>query len=91
VLVYPARQPEVARPAPGRVVALLGRTRAGVLHSVRAPSTTGEIARRLLVSAATASEHMTVLRDAGLVTSQRYANSVLHALTPLGSALLNGA
>lgn len=91
VLVYPARQPEVSRPAaPGRVVALLGRTRAGVLHAVSAPSTTGEIARRLLVSAATASEHMTVLRDAGLVTSQRYANSVLHALTPLGAALLDG-
>jgi hypothetical protein len=37
VLVYPAWQPEVSRPAaPGRVVALLGRTRAGVLHSVRA-------------------------------------------------------
>jgi DNA-binding transcriptional ArsR family regulator len=68
VLVYPAWQPEVSRPAaPGRVVALLGRTRAGVLHSVRAPSTTSEIARRLLVSAATASEHLTVLRDAGLV------------------------
>lgn len=52
--------------------------------------TTGELARRLDISPAGASQHATVLRRAGLVLSTRRRNLVLHTLTPLGRALLGG-
>ena len=50
--------------------------------------TTSELARFLGVSPATATHHTTVLRDAGLSTSRRLQNTVLHTLTPLGAAML---
>jgi DNA-binding transcriptional ArsR family regulator len=68
--------------------ALLGRTRAAVLETIGDGSSTGEIARRLDISLAAASQHTTVLRNAGLVVTQRDRNTVLHTLTPLGSAML---
>lgn len=69
--------------------ALLGRTRAAVLEAVGDGSSTGEIARRLGISQAAASQHATVLRNAGLVISQRDRNTVLHTLTALGQAMLD--
>ena len=33
------------------------------------------------------SAHLSVLRDAGLLTSRRYGHQVLYERTPLGSAL----
>ncbi|MBA2947072.1 ArsR/SmtB family transcription factor [Streptomyces himalayensis] len=68
--------------------ALLGRTRAAVLRAAATGATTGELARATGVSASSASQHATALRDAGLITSHRHAASVLHTLTPLGAALL---
>lgn len=72
------------------LAALLGRTRSAVLETIADGCTTGEIARRLDVSLATASEHTSVLRQAGLVASVRDGNSTLHVLTPLATALLSG-
>jgi DNA-binding transcriptional ArsR family regulator len=93
VLVYPVdRLGGLDQPhEPGRaaaLVALLGRTRAGVLEVVDGGCSTGEIARRLGVSAAAASQHTAVLRNAGLLVSHREGNTMLHTLTPLGRALL---
>ncbi|ALG07772.1 winged helix-turn-helix domain-containing protein [Kibdelosporangium phytohabitans] len=85
VLVYPLIGWQ--RP-PRPLMALLGNTRACVLHATAMPSTTSELARQLGISTASASEHATVLRKAGLIASQRDANSVLHALTRLGEDLL---
>jgi DNA-binding transcriptional ArsR family regulator len=68
--------------------ALLGRTRAAVLEAVGDGSSTGEIARRLGISPAAASQHASVLRNAGLLVTRRDRNTVLHTLTPLGSAML---
>ncbi|WP_322656373.1 helix-turn-helix domain-containing protein [Streptomyces justiciae] len=51
-------------------------------------ATTTEAARHAGVTPTTASHHTTLLRDAGLITSHRYANTVVHTLTPLGAALL---
>ncbi|MFG2311523.1 winged helix-turn-helix domain-containing protein [Streptomyces sp. NPDC048566] len=48
------------------------------------------LADRAGVSAATASEHAGVLRAAGLITTVRDGSRVVHALTPLGEALLGG-
>ena len=46
------------------------------------------LARRLGISAASASAHATVLRDAGLAVAQRHRNSVLHSASALGVELL---
>ncbi|WBC14084.1 winged helix-turn-helix domain-containing protein [Micromonospora sp. WMMA1998] len=70
------------------LAALLGRTRASVLQAADEGCTTGEMARRLHISAAAASQHTTVLRNAGLLVSHRDRNTVLHTLTPLGRAVL---
>ncbi|MGW4638449.1 ArsR/SmtB family transcription factor [Sphaerisporangium sp. NPDC004334] len=90
VLVYPmyaGGRPSAAADALGP---LLGRTRAAVLATLRHPATTSALADRLAISRASASEHTTVLRDAGLVSTTRMGSAVLHTLTPLGSALLAG-
>lgn len=91
-LVYPAyfdgRSPTpTSHPS---LVSLIGRTRAQLLAAIAdGPGTvTGNLARRLGISPASASEHATVLRNAGLITTIRYGKSALHTVTPLGAALL---
>jgi DNA-binding transcriptional ArsR family regulator len=102
VLVYPVDRLGGLVRAPGAgdasgagggreaLAALLGRTRAAVLEATEDGCTTGEVARRLRISPAAASQHATVLRNAGLLVSQRDRNTVLHTLTPLGRAVLDG-
>jgi hypothetical protein len=70
------------------LAALVGRRRATVLASVRDGCTTTELAGRAGISLAAASQHATVLRDAGLIASRRQGGAVLHVLTPLGAELL---
>ncbi|MCA2211399.1 ArsR/SmtB family transcription factor [Jidongwangia harbinensis] len=72
-----------------RLAALLGRTRAQVLETIANGCTTSELARSLGISNASASEHATVLRAAGLVASRRHRNAVHHSLTPIGVSLVN--
>jgi DNA-binding transcriptional ArsR family regulator len=91
VVVYPVDpQPARVRPAAdGKALTrLLGETRAAVLLAARGGCTTGELAVRIGVSAAAVSHHTAVLRDAGLITSARAANTVRHSLTRLGQALV---
>jgi DNA-binding transcriptional ArsR family regulator len=91
VIVYPLQRDPVPAPVPGDgqpLAALLGRTRAGILRATATGATTSEAARGAGVSAATATHHTAALRDTGLITSTRWANTVLHTLTPLGAALL---
>ncbi|AWZ06223.1 MULTISPECIES: winged helix-turn-helix domain-containing protein [unclassified Streptomyces] len=68
--------------------ALLGRTRAAALKVVTEGCSTTELAKRLNVSIAVASEHATVLRNAKLITTTRRGKSVVHTVTPLGTELL---
>ncbi|MEV1289027.1 winged helix-turn-helix domain-containing protein [Micromonospora sp. NPDC049679] len=104
VLVYPVDRLGALASAPGEgetrppaggadgqaaLAALLGRTRAAVLEVVDGGCSTGEVARRLHISPAAASQHATVLRNAGLLVSHRDRNTVLHTLTPLGRAMLD--
>ncbi|MCX4692915.1 helix-turn-helix transcriptional regulator [Streptomyces sp. NBC_01408] len=70
------------------LAALVGRTRARVLEALSETCNTSELGRRLGISPAAASQHATVLRGAGLITSRRRYNTMLHSLTPLGSALV---
>ncbi|MBZ4320458.1 ArsR/SmtB family transcription factor [Streptomyces huiliensis] len=73
------------------LAALLGTTRARALRAMATPAGTAELARRTRTSAATAGHHATVLRGAGLITTERDGTGVRHALTPMGRALLHGA
>jgi|ERR1700678_3281379 DNA-binding transcriptional ArsR family regulator len=68
--------------------ALVGRNRAAVLGSIAGGCTTTELADRVGISLAAASQHASVLRDAGLITTRRQGRAVLHLLTPLGTELL---
>ncbi|MEU5381960.1 helix-turn-helix domain-containing protein [Streptomyces sp. NPDC005968] len=94
VLAYPMHVTDAsgtpAGPPESALGPLLGRTRAAVLGALREPATTTALAARTGVSPATASQHATVLRNAGLVHTTRTGTSVLHGLTPLGTALLAG-
>ncbi|QKV81143.1 winged helix-turn-helix transcriptional regulator [Amycolatopsis sp. Hca4] len=90
-LVYPMLgtaqlwEPATRSPAVGR---LLGTGRASVLAETVVPSTTGSVAHRVGLAPATVSEHLTVLRQAGLVTTARRGREVLYRQTPLATALL---
>jgi DNA-binding transcriptional ArsR family regulator len=68
---------------------LMGRTRAGVLRALRAPCGTAELAARVGISAASASEHAAALRAADLIETERRGREVRHSLTPRGRTLLD--
>ncbi|MFC0106258.1 ArsR/SmtB family transcription factor [Kibdelosporangium aridum] len=68
--------------------ALLGKTRATLLRLLRDACSTGELAKRAGVSAGAVSQHIGVLRDAGLITTARERNTVQHSLTVLGEQLV---
>jgi DNA-binding transcriptional ArsR family regulator len=66
---------------------LLGRRRAQVLLELDRPTSTLELARRMGVSAGSVSEHLTILRRAGLVTRRREGRRVIYARTATGDDL----
>jgi len=76
------------RPRGAALAALVGRNRAAVLRTVADGCTTTELADRVGISLAAASQHASVLREAGLIISRRQGSAVLHVLTPLGAELL---
>lgn len=100
VLVHPLTPAPgwLPAPAPGAepahaadsLVRLIGLTRARVLELLDRPMSTGRIADALYVAPASASRHAAVLREAGLVRSERRGQCVMHRRTDLGEALLNG-
>lgn len=85
----PARH--IGASVPPALSALLGHTRAVVLCVIadHPACTTTQLARRAGVSPASASEHATTLRKAGLTALARERKTVLHTLTHLGHTLLN--
>jgi len=90
-LVYPmlgaARLWETS-PQPAAVARLLGAGRALVLAEAVVPSTTSGLSARLGLAPATVSQHLGVLRDAGLVTARRTGREVYYGQTELAAALL---
>ncbi|HEY3478815.1 MAG TPA: winged helix-turn-helix domain-containing protein, partial [Streptomyces sp.] len=94
VLVYSISHPRIdldAEPGPS-LAALLGRTRARVLVTVAgARCNTSELAERTGTSLATASQHASVLRASGLITSSRSGKSQIHEVTPLGLGLIRAS
>ncbi|MBA0051678.1 ArsR family transcriptional regulator [Streptomyces sp. AJS327] len=97
VLVYPIEHAvDWARPlAPdspdgGALGPLIGHTRAEVLRATRTGASTVELARLLSVTHPAISQHVKVLRAAGLVTTVRGAGRSLHVATAEGRALVRG-
>ena len=73
------------------LAALLGPTRAAVLTLLEVPHSTGEVAAALGLAAATASHHLTTLRDAGLIAGSRVGRKLEYLRTGLGEQLGGGA
>jgi DNA-binding transcriptional ArsR family regulator len=71
---------------------LLGGTRARVLAAIaRSPAmTTTQLARDCHISLASASEHASVLRDAGMTTRTHQGSRVQHHVTKLGTRVIEG-
>jgi hypothetical protein len=93
VIRYPARglgtlwTPDT-RAAPEALVALLGAPRARLLALLASPATTSALAAQLGVTPSAVSQHLRVLRDAGLVSSETVGRTRIHALAPTGRALV---
>lgn len=102
VLTEPPAQPTLFYPARGVTAgwarsgaeithalgALLGPARADILLAASDARTTSQVARDAGIAVSTASHHLTILRDAGLVTSERDGARMLHLRTPLGEAMV---
>jgi hypothetical protein len=92
-LVYPARGVgtlwEADRPpVPDALGALLGKVRAAVLMALDRPRSTTDLARSLGVSAGGVSQHLGILRAAGLVHGHRVGRVVLYLRSPAGDGLV---
>ena len=76
-----------APPPPEPLAALLGSTRAAVLSLLTVPASTGDVAEHLGLAPATASHHLTALRDAGLIVGARAGRRLNYRRTDLGNDL----
>lgn len=89
---YPARGIaalwETRQAPPDALARLVGRTRATLLAALTEPLTTGGLARRCGLPDSSVSEALTILRDAGLVSTDRMGRYRQHTRTPLGTELL---
>jgi predicted transcriptional regulator len=96
----PNYQPTIIYPANGALTlwgepatsdqleALLGAQTARVLTLLHAPRTTRELAAHLHLPESGASYHLSKLREAGLLESQRHGRWVYHARSSRGEALV---
>jgi DNA-binding transcriptional ArsR family regulator len=73
---------------PDPLSALVGRTRANLLAILALPSTTTQLAEQLDLSPAAVSQHLKILKDAGLVTAHRRGRMVLYQRTAAATTLL---
>jgi DNA-binding transcriptional ArsR family regulator len=99
VLIYPIgdRRPfgsaaQSVRSIERRLGRVVGQSRASIMLTLLSyPNLcTSQLAERCGIATSSASEHATVLRDAGLVESYRMRNRMLHSLTSLGIHLVYG-
>ncbi|MBQ1024379.1 helix-turn-helix domain-containing protein [Micromonospora sp. C95] len=78
-------------PDPGRpedaLDRLVGRSRAAVLRALALPATTSQLVVQLGMSLGGVGDHLSVLRDTGLITRVRSGRSVRYRRTPLGDTL----
>jgi DNA-binding transcriptional ArsR family regulator len=91
-LLYPARGvaslwTAAARPRTA-LAGILGRTKAALLTALDDPASTSALATRLGLSNGTVSGHLTAMRAAGLLTTNRRGHAVHYRRTELGDAIL---
>ncbi|WP_405166617.1 winged helix-turn-helix domain-containing protein [Nocardia sp. NBC_01499] len=89
-LVYPARgfAVEDREQADTALQNLMGHNRAAILRELQRPATTSELTTLFDLSLGTISGHLTVLRDAGLITSTRIGRRVVYSRTETGDLLI---
>ncbi|GAA2437932.1 DUF5937 family protein [Streptomyces pulveraceus] len=95
-LAYPARGVGVLwEPRPvtrsAAIAAVIGRSRTMLLTELETPASTTELALRTGLSAGGVSQHLTALRDAGLVSAHRVGRLVLYARTSVAESVLAAA
>ncbi|WP_248294449.1 winged helix-turn-helix domain-containing protein [Actinoplanes sp. TBRC 11911] len=96
VVRYPARGLGTlwsagAHPAGRAVAKLLGRARADLLEALRSPATGADLAHSLGVTPSAVSQHLRILREAGLIAGVRSGHRVLYSTTAAGLSLLDAA
>lgn len=90
-IIYPARgiaalwQPPAGTDSD--LADLIGTTRARLLNSLAEPASTTGLAARCGLPLSTTSEHLTILRTNGLITTTRTGRYLHHQRTPLGISL----
>ncbi|KUL40724.1 ArsR/SmtB family transcription factor [Actinoplanes awajinensis] len=94
-LAYPAAGvatlwEEPSRP-PDALSALLGTGRARILTALSGPLSTTELARRTGITAGGISQHLRILRAAGLIATHRDRRHLLNSRTPAAETLLAAA
>ncbi|MFD4506460.1 ArsR/SmtB family transcription factor [Streptomyces sp. NPDC058457] len=94
-LCYPARGFgslwQRSRTSSGNALqAVLGRNRARLLQILERPATVGELAEQLGITPGAVSQHLALLRAAGLVVSRRTGRETTSLRTALGHALVDG-
>lgn len=82
--------PSAAPPPPDgdALAALLGRSRAAIVHCIALPKSTSDLSRELAQSMPAVSAHLAVLRRSGMVTSWRAGRRVLYQRTPLATSVI---
>jgi hypothetical protein len=71
------------------LAALLGQRRARILRGLDRPASTHQLARRMQASAGGISDHLKILRRAGLVTGRRDGRQVIYTRTAKGDTLIS--
>ncbi|MEC4017237.1 DUF5937 family protein [Streptomyces sp. H27-D2] len=94
-VIYPARGTAALRASPAPVepaalANLLGRSRSRLLAALDRPASTTQLAQSLRLAPGAVGDHLTILREAGLLHRARSGRSVLYYRTPLGDALAAG-
>jgi DNA-binding transcriptional ArsR family regulator len=91
-MIYPARGVallwESAAPPADALAKVLGRSRATLLNDLDAPRTTTDLAARLDMTPGGVSQHLSALRDSGLVSSRRNGRQVLYCRSPIADELV---
>jgi len=90
-VIYPARGiGDIWQPAPRSdedLARLIGRARAVLLIALAEPASTTGLAARTGIPVSSVSEHLAILRAAGLVSTTRTGRYLMHQRTALGVAL----
>ncbi len=95
-LTYPVRGvaglvAEDPRPGADPLFGLVGKSRARLLRSLNLPRTTTHLAEQLALTPASVSQHLKILKAAGLASSRRRGQLVLYQRTPAALALINAS